>query len=80
MNCPECKGHAQDKGTGTATSRLRNLGGRTSYATVTIRRYLCEECGYAFFTEEKHSGPINRRSRLDQQSRYGSEGTLFGHQ
>ena len=57
MTCPRCR-NADFQPSPEIRRPLINLGGKETFDTVAIRRYVCVCCGYAFKTEEKFSVEI----------------------
>ena len=57
MICPRCRS-AHFQPSPELRRPLVNLGGKETFDTVAIRRYVCVCCGFAFKTEEKYSAEI----------------------
>ena len=51
MKCPKCRSRGF-KPSSDIRRPLVNIGGKESYETVSIRRYVCVCCGHAFKTQE----------------------------
>jgi len=57
MNCPNCK-NIGFKPSEEFVKPLKNLGGKKSYDTTDVRRYVCMQCGFRFYTYEAYSHPV----------------------
>lgn len=62
--CPEC-GSEEYNPDGPFSKPLINLGGKETYKSCAIRRYVCVCCGYKFYSIEKHWKEIPHAEEID---------------